>query len=171
MTWNDFYQRQHAIRAVLDHAREHPSAPLDLEAVPAAAAVFTDRDELLRALQHKWSRSLTGRIDIGVEDADADPRGDRVEAVSAAWRRTTADNPVLRLVLDSHADEPAITGLLRQERRMLAVSAGLAEPNEPAAELDRVGAAFLGLLRTSTSSAAQRRRGPLSQLRKVLLTR
>lgn len=171
MTWNDFYQRQHAIRAVLDHAREHPAAPLNLELVPAAATAFTDRDQLLRALQYKWSRSLTGRIDIGVEDADADPRGDRVEAVSNAWRRTTADNPVLRRVLDSHADEPAIAGLLRQERRMLAVSAGLAEPHEPAEELDRVGAAFLRLLHTSTPSTTSRRRGPLSQLRRVIPSR
>ncbi|MCX2734364.1 hypothetical protein OOZ19_29315 [Saccharopolyspora sp. NFXS83] len=171
MTWNDFYQRQHAIRAVLDHAREHPAAPLNLELVPAAEAAFTDRGELLRALQHKWSNSLTGRIDIGIEDADSDPRGDRVEAVSAAWRRATADNPVLRRVLDSHADDPAIIGLLRQERRMLAVSAGLAEPHEPAAELDRVGAAFLGLLRTAAPSTRTRRRGPLSQLRRVIPSR
>lgn len=171
MTWNDFYQRKNAIRAVLDHAREDPAAPLDPELVPAAATVFTDRDQLLRALHHKWNRSLTGRIDIGVEDADADPRGDRVEAVSNAWRRTAADDPVLRRVLDSHADVPAIAGLLRQERRMLAVSAGLAEPHEPVEELDRVGAAFMRLLRTSAPQTATRRRSPLSQLRRLIPSR
>ncbi|WP_243789249.1 hypothetical protein [Saccharopolyspora gloriosae] len=171
MTWNDFYQRKNAIRAVLDHAGEDPAAPLDPALVPAAATVFADRDELLRALHHKWNRSLTGRVDIGIEDADADPRGDRVEAVSNAWRRTTSDNPVLRRILDSHADEPAIAGLLRQERRTLALAAGLAEPHEPIEEIDRVGHAFMNLLRTSAPQATARRRSPLSQLRRLIPTR
>lgn len=168
MTWNDFHQRQRAIQAVLDHAARHPAARLDLDAVPAAAAVFADRDELLRALHHKWNRVLTGRIDVGVEDADADPHGDRVEAVGEAWRRTATDQPVLRRVLDGHADEPALAGLRRQELRMLAVSAGLAEPDEPADELDRVGQAFLRLLRTAPEARTARRRGPLAQLRKLI---
>ncbi|MFR9729143.1 hypothetical protein ACL03H_07940 [Saccharopolyspora sp. MS10] len=168
MTWNDFHRRQHAIRAVLDHAAADPAAPLRPELVPAAAEVFADRAELLRALQHKWNRGLLGRIDVAAEDADADPRGDRVEAVGAAWRRAVEANPVLRQVLDAHAADPAIAGLVRRERGVVAVSAGLAEADEPAAELDRIGSAFLRLLDTAPPTETRRRRNPLHQLRRLM---
>lgn len=174
MTWTQFHQRQEAIRAVLDHARANPAAEIDLAAVPAAAEVFTSRDEVLRALHYKWMRSLVGRVDVGVEDADADPRGDRVEAVTKAWRRTAADNPVLRQVLDAHADDPALAEGALREQRMLALSAGLSEADEPLEEINRVGKAFMGLVRSSTPSRPDRRtrrRRPLAQLRRLIPSR
>lgn len=172
MTWTHFHQRQRAIEAVLEHARANPSARVDLAAAPAAAEVFADREELLRALQYKWMRSLVGRVDVGVEDADTDPRGDRVEAVTRAWRRTAADNPALRQVLDSHDQEPALADGAGRELRMLALSAGLAEPHEPLAELDRVGRAFMGLVRSAAPGpASSRRRHPLAKLRRLIPSR
>ncbi|MFD0486772.1 hypothetical protein ACFQ0O_06635 [Saccharopolyspora spinosporotrichia] len=103
MSWHDFYRRQSAIQAVLDHATAHPSDELALEAVPQASEVFATTGELLRALHYKWTQLLTGRIGIALADADADPRVDRVQAVTTAWRRTAAGNPDLRAVLDRHA--------------------------------------------------------------------
>ncbi|CAM00950.1 hypothetical protein A8924_2035 [Saccharopolyspora erythraea NRRL 2338] len=147
MSWHDFYRRQSAIQAVLDHATAHPSDELALEAVPQASEVFATTGELLRALHYKWTQLLTGRIGIALADADADPRVDRVQAVTTAWRRTAAGNPDLRAVLDRHAGAPALRPALEREQRMLALASGLAEHSEPDEEISRVGAAFLSLMR------------------------
>ena len=147
MSWNDFYQRQHAIQAVLEHAGRHPAERLDPQEVPAARELFADTGSLLLALHHKWTQLITGRIGVALDEADADPRGDRVQAVTAAWRATAARNPALRAVLDRHLGEPQLGPSLEREQRMLALATGLAEHTEPAEEITRVGAAFLRLLR------------------------
>ncbi|GAA2799194.1 hypothetical protein [Saccharopolyspora taberi] len=147
MSWNDFYQRQHAIQAVLDHAEAHPGDRLDPQAVPRARAVFADTDDLVPALQHKWLQLITGRIGVALSEVEDDPHGDRVEAVTAAWRTTATRNPVLRAVLDKHLDEPGLRGALEREQRLLALATGLADHTEPADDIARVGAAFLRLLR------------------------
>ena len=125
MTWTQFHQRQEAIRAVLDHARANPAAEIDLAAVPAAAEVFTSRDELLRALHYKWTQLLTGRIGVALAETENSPHEDRVQAVTTAWRRTAADNPVLRAVLDHHDTDPDLRECREREHRMLALAAGL----------------------------------------------
>jgi hypothetical protein len=142
MSWNDFYLRQDAIQAVLDHARQSPS-----EALPEVPAPFTDLADLLRALQYKWNQQLTGRIEIALAETEDAPLGDRIEAVSAAWRRTAADNAALRAILDRHSAHPALEACSAAEQRMLALAAGLAEPTEPTRDIARVGMAFRHLLR------------------------
>ncbi|MCI2421226.1 hypothetical protein MOQ72_27670 [Saccharopolyspora sp. K220] len=156
MSWHDFHQRQHAIQTVLDHARRNPS-----EALIQVPAPFTDAAELLRALHYKWNQQLTGRIDVALVETGDAPHGDRVEAVTAAWRQTAADNSVLRAVLDQHSAHPALETCAAREQRMLALAAGLAEHTEPAKDVARVGMAFLKLLRATPSTA---RRGGLRKL-------
>ena len=97
MSWNDFHQRQQAIQSVLDAARRDPSG-----APATTPPPFTDRTELLRALHYKWTQLLTGRIGVALAETENSPHEDRVQAVTTAWRRTAADNPVLRAVLDHH---------------------------------------------------------------------
>lgn len=144
MSWNDFHQRQQAIQTVLDNARRSPS-----EALTQVPAPFLDPTELVRALQHKWTQQLTGRIDVALAETDDAPHADRVQAVTAAWRRTAADNPVLRDVLDRHESDPALRRDMAREHRMLAIAAGLAEHTEPANDIARVGRAFLQLVRAT----------------------
>ncbi|GAA4614013.1 hypothetical protein [Saccharopolyspora hordei] len=146
MGWNDFRQRQHAIATVLDNARRDPSGALD--EVPAP---FTDTTELLRALQCKWTQQLIGRIEVALaETADA-AHGDRIQAVTEAWRRTAAANPELRELLDRHQADPALRSAVAREHRMLALATGLAEHDEPESEVARVGQAFLQLVRATPS--------------------
>lgn len=174
MTWNDFYQRQHAIQAALDHVRDHGADGLTVEAVPRASAVFSDSAELFNALQHKWSQVLTGRIGVALADAEDDPHGDRVQAVTAAWRKAAADNPLLREILGANASNPhsPTRAAIEHEQRLLALSSGLAEPHESAEEIARVGAAFMSLLeaapRQDARTTTRRRKNPLSQLRKLI---
>ncbi|MFC5287622.1 hypothetical protein ACFPM7_11230 [Actinokineospora guangxiensis] len=150
MSWSDYYRRRDALDAVLDQAARDPEGPLPFG--EQAAAEFADRRELLLALHYRWSVRLTGRVGMAQADAERDPSADRVDAVARAWRATAAEHPVLRRVLDAHPVGPAVAG----EQRMLALAAGLAEIDEPAAEITRVGAAYLALIRTAPCPVRQR---------------
>ncbi|MDA3626875.1 hypothetical protein OU415_15625 [Saccharopolyspora sp. WRP15-2] len=148
MSWNDFHQRQSAIATVLGNARQNPDQALDL--VPAP---FTDTTELLRALQYKWTQQLTGRIDVALAETDDAADGDRIQAVTEAWRRTAEANPALRDLLDRHQANPVLRHDAAREHRMLALATGLAEPAEPDAEIARVGKAFLQLIRATPTES------------------
>ncbi|MER7015990.1 hypothetical protein ABT324_31545 [Saccharopolyspora sp. NPDC000359] len=152
MSWNDFHQRQHAIATVLDTARQDPSGAL--HQVPAP---FTDATELLRALQCKWTQQLTGRVDVALVETEDAADGDRIQAVTEAWRRTAAANPELRALLDQHQADPELRAAAAREHRMLALASGLAEPGEPDAEVVRVGQAFLQLVRATPTQSRKAR--------------
>jgi hypothetical protein len=147
MSWNDYYRRRDVIDAVL-------ASPGPIEEtftrVPDAAAVFADTDELLLALDHKWTQRLTARIGLALSD---NTEGDRVDAVSAAWRQTVAENGALRRLLDENSGG-VLADAAAREHRMLALAAGLAEFDEPNELLERVGAAFAALLRGRVPAAA-----------------
>ncbi|MFC0539990.1 hypothetical protein [Kutzneria chonburiensis] len=146
MSWNDYYRRRDVIDAVLATTGTIEAA---FTQVPDAAAVFADTDELLLALDHKWTRALTARIGLALSDTERD----RVDAVSAAWRRAVADNPALRRLLDENSNG-VLADAVAREHRMLALAAGLAEFTEPNEVLERVGGAFAALLRGRVPAAA-----------------
>lgn len=154
MTWNDFYQRRHATEQAIDFARQHPDEPLDIERIPAAQAVFANTEELLAALHYTWTQTLTGRIGVALADAEDDPHADRVQAVTRAWRQAAAEHPVLRRVLEDHAQHPSelLRRCFQREQRLLALSSGLADLGEPAEDIARIGSAFLRLLRVAPES-------------------
>lgn len=166
MTWNDFYQRQHAIRAAIEDATTHPDAPLTVD-----TTWFTDSDDLLAALQHKWTQALTGRLNTALDEAANAPGGDRVEAVTDAWWQTRRANESLRAILDRHqaTPGPALRKALNQELRMLALTAGLAEHCEDATTSERIGTAFRRLIETSPRQEPETRPArPWHQLRELL---
>jgi hypothetical protein len=142
MGWNDFYRRRDALDAVL---RRDPAGPLEFD-----RAVFETADELLLALHHRWLQQLTGRLGVALTDTD-----DRVETVLRTWRVLAAEQPALRAVLDTHlADGEAV----EREERLLALTSGLADLSEPAAEVSRIGAAFLALIRSEPAVRPSRGR-------------
>lgn len=151
MSWTDFYRRRDALDAVLELARHNPEGPLPFPM--QAAAEFADQGEALLALHYRWSVRLTGRIGLAQAEAERDPAIDPVEAVAQAWRTTAAEFPVLRRVLDANADNygGVLKPAIESEQRMLALAAGLADIGEPSAEITRVGAAYLALIRTAPS--------------------
>ncbi|WP_367131052.1 hypothetical protein [Saccharothrix sp. HUAS TT1] len=150
MGWSDFYRRRDALDAVLRAAAADPAAPLAFD-----RDLFT-ADELLLALHHRWSHQLTGRLGAALEDGD----DDRVEIVARTWRALAAEQPVLRAVLDAHLTS---TEAVEGEQRLLALTAGLAELSEPAAEVARVGAAFVNLIRTRPAAVVPGRRRGLAK--------
>ncbi|HEV2780750.1 MAG TPA: hypothetical protein VGX25_15275 [Actinophytocola sp.] len=165
MSWTDYYRRRDALAAVLEHARRNPAGDLPYDDV---SDVFASPEKLVLALHYKWLLALTGRVGVAQAEAERDHDIDPVDAVSAAWRSTAAEHPTLRRLLDRHADTPALRAAVEGEQRMLALAAGLAEPADTTAQITRVGAAYLTLLRTTPELPA-RRRGPVEQLLRRLV--
>ena len=171
MGWDSYYRRRDAIDAVLAAAATDSEAGLPFSELPEVAEAFESREDVALALQYKWSQLLNGRINLALADTDYHD-GDPVEAVSKAWRATAADNPVLRRLLDTYAEEagPEFQIMRHEERSSLALSAGLASPSEPDAEIGRIGDAFLRLIRSAPQPTAVRRRNPVEQLLRKLVS-
>ncbi|MEQ0565637.1 hypothetical protein ABJI51_43205 [Amycolatopsis sp. NEAU-NG30] len=169
MSWTDFYRRQEILEAAVRRAARNPGAPLPLAEVPGAEEHFGSEENLLAALQYQWTRTLSGRLRAEVADPDdADGLGDNVDAVTRAWQAAAAEHADLRAVLDGAYERHASLRRMHEgELRMLAVTAGLADPREPADEIVKVGHAFEALLRTGREEPV-RRRPMIGHLRRLL---
>lgn len=164
MSWTDFHRRREVADAVLRRAARDPRGPLPFAEVPGARELFGTEEQLVLALQYRWSQVLGGHLRTEFE---SEPE-DHVDAVTRAWHEATRRNRTLRAVLDAAAERhPALRRVQEAEQRMLAVAAGLAEPGEPVEELTKVGAAFTALLRHGPELPAPRR-NPLGQLLRML---
>ncbi|MEC3982057.1 hypothetical protein [Amycolatopsis sp. H20-H5] len=170
MSWNDFYRRREILETAVEQARQEPGRPLSLAEIPGARELFRTEENLLLALHHQWTQLLSGHLRAELadpEDAAAEGQvGDQVDAVTRAWQRASKNHEALRAVLDTQP-HPVLEPLREAERRMLAVTAGLAEPGEPVAEITKVGHALDALLRHGPVKPA-RRRSPMGQLLRLL---
>src|SRR2546423_3027138 len=135
MSWTDFYRRQEILEATVRLAGRNPGAPLPLDEVPGAEEHFGTEENVLLALQYKWTQVLTGRLRAEVTDPDgADGLGDHVDAVTRAWRATFEEHETLRAVLDCGLERYASLSRMHEAAlRTLALTAGLADPREPGA--------------------------------------
>ncbi|MEU5263639.1 hypothetical protein [Amycolatopsis sp. NPDC021455] len=169
MSWTDFYRRQEILEAAVRLAARNPGAPLPLEEVPGAEEHFGTEENLLTALQYQWTRTLSGRLRTEVIDPDdADGLGDHIDAVARAWRAAVDEHTDLRAVLDGAYERHASLRRMHEgELRMLAVTAGLADPREPADEIVKVGRAVEALLRANREEST-RRRPVMGHLRRLL---
>ncbi|AIJ25242.1 hypothetical protein [Amycolatopsis methanolica] len=142
MSWNDFYRRRDILDAVLTAAARDPRSPLPFDEIPGAAEAFGTRENLMLALHYRWTQLLSGHLRAEVEGDN-----DHVDAVKRAWTAAVRRNRALYEVVAAHRDEyPALKAAHRAEQAMLAIAAGLAEPDEPVDEVAKVGAAFEALL-------------------------
>ncbi|WP_370939272.1 hypothetical protein [Amycolatopsis sp. cg13] len=169
MSWTDFYRRREILDAAVRQARRAPQAPLSLAEIPGAAEEFGTEENLLLALQYKWTQLLSGYLRAEFADPDeADLPGDQVDAVTRAWRQAQHDHEDLRAVLDGALERcPALEPLHRIELHTLALTAGLAEPGEPADEIVKVGRTLDALMRAGDAGPV-RRRGPVGHLMRLL---
>jgi hypothetical protein len=123
MNWVDHCRRRAAIDAVLDYARQHPTAGLPYDTVPAATQVFADRRQLLLALQYDWSQALWARIELLSLAARGPARTDARELGRQAWRECAAANPVLRRLLDDGREQ--LGAATRRESDLLVSELGV----------------------------------------------
>ncbi|WP_086825271.1 hypothetical protein [Allokutzneria sp. NRRL B-24872] len=156
MSWDDFYRRRDALDAAVTTACARPDTRLPM---------VTEVDDVPAALHYRWTLLLTSRVDLALLEAER-TGGDLVEAVTAAWHRTAETEPALRRVLDAN---PAPAASLAREHRVLALAAGLADAGDSTEDIERIGSAFLSLVRSAPKPVA--RRSPLSGLlRKLALS-
>jgi hypothetical protein len=169
MSWTDFYQRRDAIDLVLRQARRNPGAGLPFAELPEIHGLFDSPEELALALHYKWSQLLLGRLGVALLDTERNADADALEAVTSAWRRTAAEAPALRELLDGYVSDagPRFRAALAAEQRMIAYASGLAEFGEPAAQTARVGSAFLALIRDTPNQQRRRCNSIESLIRKV----
>ncbi|MCR3719100.1 MULTISPECIES: hypothetical protein [Prauserella salsuginis group] len=174
MSWNDYYRRRDILDTVVRRARRNPEAPLSIAEIPGATEEFGTEEKVLLALHYRWQQALSGRLrtEVGGPEDSADLPGgrdaDHVDAVSRAWRKTCSDHATLRAVLDAHLDDhPPLRRAHEAQLRMLAITAGLAEPGEPADEVTQVGNTLVELMRTRASDHAAPR-NPVGQLLRKL---
>ncbi|MEU0465756.1 hypothetical protein ABZ215_17275 [Amycolatopsis sp. NPDC006131] len=145
MSWNDFYRRRDILDAVLTAAARDPRGPLPFDEIPGAEKAFGTRENLMLALHYRWTQLLSGHLRAAAEGIDE--HSDHVDAVKRAWTAAVRRNRALYEVVAAHRDEySALKAAHRAEQAMLAIAAGLAEPDEPVDEVAKVGAAFEALL-------------------------
>lgn len=172
MSWTDFYRRRDALDAVIREAHRDGDDRLPFAEIPGAAEIFGSEEELALALQYKWSQLLAGALRArvaGPEEADAAPAGsDEVDGVTAAWRDTARRHPGLRRLLDTQLTRfPRGRRARAAELRMLAVTAGLAEPHEAPEHAARIGETLLTLAHEAAPARACRRGAVGTLLRRL----
>lgn len=135
MTWTAFHRRGDVLRSVVEtvDARRDGVLPMDL---PGVAETFRDELDLVAALSLRWHARLSGNIERTLTEQPLDLE----TCVADAWRRTAAELPGIRAVLDHYAAEPLdpeMASALRRAREKewagLAVAAGLASDTGVAA--------------------------------------
>jgi hypothetical protein len=107
-----------------------------LEQVQRTSATWTPvTDHQLLALQARWAAALSARLDQAIETA-----GPSVEAATSVWHELAREQHPLRAMLDAHeAHSPALADARRGEFHMMALAAGIASLNTPAAQAERAG--------------------------------
>lgn len=163
MSWDDYYRRRDLLNTVLSRAASDPSAALPFSEVEGAVEEFGDERQLLLALYYRWNQLLAGNLRnavCGPEDTDVEPESEATDAVTAAWRKTVSEQPVLRAVLDANIDRypSTLVPSLESEQRLLALSARLVEPYESSHEITKVGASFMALIRHDLSTKGRSHR-------------
>ncbi|MFD1810943.1 hypothetical protein [Rhodococcus gannanensis] len=104
MSWSEFRARRQVLEDVLSRAETDPMVVRRLADVPGARRHFSSPDEILLALQHRWSEHLAALLDQAVEDGTA-PRD--------AWLHLAAEQPALRAALDAGAE---VSAALRRQQ-------------------------------------------------------
>jgi hypothetical protein len=125
MTWADYHRREDTLRAVVELADRRQDGRLPWDEVAEAPSVFGSPDSLLAALHMRWHTRLAGLIETALADEPLDLEA----AVKAAWRRTAAELPGVRAILDANAERLATAR--RKEHMMLATMSGLAAMDDP----------------------------------------
>lgn len=117
------------VRAVEARAARSPLLPPVLPWDAELASTYGTPENLLLALHDHWSRQLLSRIDVALELGADTPEA----SVLVAWRSALRDQPGVHRLLEAESDHPALRAARRSLFAAVAVSAGLATFDDPAA--------------------------------------
>jgi hypothetical protein len=135
MTWNAFHHRGEILQTVIDaaDARLDGELPWDL---PGVSDAFHGELDLIGALSLKWHARLSGNIERELMHQPMDLEA----AVVSAWRKTSAEAPGIRMIIDRYTESPsdpemaaALTRAQEKEWLKLASASGLSNDESLAA--------------------------------------
>jgi hypothetical protein len=135
MTWNAFHHRGEILQTVIDaaDARLDGVLPMDL---PGVSETFQDELDLIGALTIKWHARLSGNIERELMHQPMDIEA----AIISAWRKSSAEAPGIRMIIDRYTESPsdpemaaALTRAQEKEWLKLACAAGLSNDEGTAA--------------------------------------
>ncbi|MCQ4121797.1 hypothetical protein [Rhodococcus tibetensis] len=111
MSWSDFHERRAVLEGMLSLAQHNVDAALQIDEIPGAAELFGCADNLLLALQHRWSNHLAAKLDQALENGTP---------LEEEWFHLAAEQPALRALLDAGAAvSPPLRVAQRGEQRMI----------------------------------------------------
>ena len=121
------------------------NAILDRAAASDLGPMASFSDEQLVALQRRWTRALSARLDQTLEYADQPI----VDAVAATWRELAEEQATLRRVLDvAELRCAALRAAMSTEFRQLALAAGVVGVDDPIQRSVRLGQSYRRLIRS-----------------------
>lgn len=116
--WRSGVARRRAHTALLeaiDNAARSGNATAPWRDAPQLWEFFRDEADILVHLQRHWRTALAGAIYVAIEAGEGDLKHD----VQTAFEKTERKHHGIRLVLEAHADHPAITASMRKEQALL----------------------------------------------------
>lgn len=122
------------LNSILERARRQPGTSAEIS------------DDQLLALQVRWTRALSARLDEAIEFAGLRPLA---EVVAEAWRQQGTDQNTLRAILDQAESRcPALAAAMGTEFRYLALAAGLVGLDDAIEDAIRIGRQYRDRLRS-----------------------
>jgi hypothetical protein len=159
--WAAYHRQTAVLQEVVARIERNPEGELPWAEVPGVPETFGERDTLLLALQKRWESRVRGQVEMLLEMGEDDVADEVVHAL----RDAAAAQPGLRRFLDRYAAHPALQHVVREEKRFLAVNAGLATFDTPTSIAVAAGAALLAEVRVPQPRNVPRRERLLSVLR------
>jgi len=135
MTWNAFHHRGEILQTVIDAADARLDGELPMN-LPGVSDAFHSELDLIGALSIKWHARLSGNIERELMHQPLDIEA----AIVSAWRKTSAEAPGIRMIIDRYTESPsdpemaaALTRAQEKEWLKLASAAGLSSDESLAA--------------------------------------
>ncbi|MFL6106778.1 MAG: hypothetical protein ACJ72D_08865 [Marmoricola sp.] len=154
MTWNAFHHRGEILQTVIDAADARLDGELPMN-LPGVSETFHSELDLIGALSIKWHARLSGNIERELMHQPMDIEA----AIVAAWRKTSAEAPGIRMIIDRYTESPsdpemadALARVREKEWLKLASAAGLSSDESVAAA--RAGERVADKARAAASAPA-----------------
>lgn len=120
-SWDRARRRYQLVHAVLDDIARTGRPVIPARYAADVDAEFGDFGGFLREVQMRWYRAFDARLDTVLE---CQP-DDLCAAVAGVWRDLSAALSASRLLLDAHAEHPALAELDEHHRRTLRAATGI----------------------------------------------
>jgi hypothetical protein len=123
-SWDRLHRRHRLVRAVLAEIGRTGRPVVAPRLRADVDAEFGDFGGLLAEVQHRWYRAYDARLDAVLEHEP----DDLAAALADLWAGLADTMPATRMLLDAHAEHPALRPLHDHHRRTLRTALGVHHP-------------------------------------------